>query len=105
MLKELHHGKIGPNVRSLWKNVYFTSFLSSLILIALIVALAGSKWGEPAGVILLPGAFIAALVFPEGAESDAGGLFIILAGAMDVVLLALLLVLVPKLTRRKHSSA
>ena len=92
-------------MRNLWKNVYSASFLSALILTGLIAALASTEWGAPAGVVLLPGAFIAALVFPEGAESNAGGLFIVLAGVMDVVLLALLLVLVRKLTRKKHSPA
>ena len=92
-------------MRNLSKSVYFTSFLLALVLIALIVSVASTGWGEPAGVVLLPGALIAAVVFPQGVESDAGGLFIILAGVMDIVLLAVLLVVVRELIQRTHSPA
>lgn len=92
-------------MRKLWKNVYCTSFLMALILIGLMITAASTDWGTPAGVMLLPGAFIAALIFPDGIESDAGIAFIILAAVFDIILLALLLIVVRRLFRRMPSKS
>jgi len=92
-------------MKNLLRNVYFTSFLAAFVIVTSLTVLADTKLGEPAGVLLAPGMLLGALIFPEGAHSDFGTAYIVLAVLIDVVLVALLLVVVRKLMRRRRTQA
>ncbi|WP_188758614.1 hypothetical protein [Edaphobacter acidisoli] len=61
-----------------------TASCASIAVIASVVPIS------KVGMVLLPGALVAALFFPEGIESNHGWAFLILAAFFDCVLFALI---------------
>jgi hypothetical protein len=59
---------------------------ASFILIAVLAAIASLPGCDFVAFSLLPGALAAALLFPQGIESDHGFVFLALAGLIDVVI-------------------
>ena len=57
--------------------------------VAAIIALSAVPIIQVVGVVLVPGALLAALIFPEGIHSDHGLLFLALSALFDVALLAI----------------
>jgi hypothetical protein len=92
-------------MKSLIRNLYFTSGIAALLIIVLLVVLANTPWGSPAGILLAPGMLLGAIFFPEGAHSDWARAYIALAGILDVALLALLIVAARKWFARTKSTA
>lgn len=80
--------------------VYVWSLLASVVLMALVGAIASVPGCSAMWVLLLPGALLAAIVFPQGPESDYGLVFLLLAGLLDVVLFAFPLAWLWKLFER-----
>jgi hypothetical protein len=81
--------------------LYGWSVLIAIGLMVVIGAIGSIPGCDNVMYVLLPGAFIAALAFPEGIHSSAGGAFLILAGALDALLLALLVMLCWRLIRHR----
>jgi hypothetical protein len=69
--------------------LYARSLLISVPLVVLLGLIASDERLSSVGVVLLPGALIAAVAFPEGIHSSGGTWFIVLAAAVDAVLLAI----------------
>jgi hypothetical protein len=67
---------------------YAWSLGVSTVLTALVVVLASVPHCSAIGVILSPGALLAAIVFPEGPHSSQATLFLILAVLIDIALFA-----------------
>jgi hypothetical protein len=65
------------------------SACAGFVLLACIAGIACIPHAGPAGVLLLPGALLAALVFPQGIESGYGITYMILAGFLDGLLYSL----------------
>jgi hypothetical protein len=64
------------------KREWLISTCVGLLIAALCVALSyvGPEWlGDSAGTIFLPGAFLAAVIFPQGIEGDTPDMFMALA--------------------------
>jgi len=80
---------------------YGWSLLLAVVLVTLIAGLASIPHCSAVGVVLLPGALLAALVFPQGIDSSAGIFFLALAGLADSALLALPIMGVWKVLIRK----
>jgi hypothetical protein len=68
--------------------LYGWSLAVSVVLTALVAGIASLPHCSAIGVVLLPGALLAALVFPQGPESDAANVYLVLAGLLDSLLLA-----------------
>jgi len=74
----------------MWKVRYAWSLVISLALVVLLVGIASIPSCDDAMFLLLPGAFLAAVVFPDGVNSNAGVFFLVLAGVVDIALIAFL---------------
>jgi hypothetical protein len=61
---------------------------ASVALTVLLAGIASISCFSAVGVVLLPGALLAALVFPQGIDSANGGFFIPIAGLLDSMLFA-----------------
>jgi arginine exporter protein ArgO len=61
--------------------------------------------GAPAGALMLPGALLAAVIFPQGVEGDHALVFMALAGFLDLALFALLIVVARSMLRRSLTRA
>jgi hypothetical protein len=68
--------------------VYGWSFIISVALIALVAAIASVPHCSAIGAVLLPGALLAGIVFPQGPESGAGNIYLVLAGLLNSLLVA-----------------
>jgi hypothetical protein len=68
--------------------VYGCSLVISVALVALVASIASVPHCSAIGVVLLPGALLAAIVVPQGPESGAGDIYLLLAGLLDSLLLA-----------------
>jgi hypothetical protein len=68
--------------------VYGWSLVISVALVALVAGIASAPHCSAIGIVLLPGALLAAIVFPQGPESNAGNIYLVLAGLLDSVLFA-----------------
>jgi hypothetical protein len=68
--------------------VYAWSLLVAAALTALVAALASLSVWSSIGVLLAPGMIGAALFFPEGINSNGGNGYLVVAGLLNVVLLA-----------------
>lgn len=68
--------------------LYGWSLAISVVLTALVAGIASVPHCSAIGVILLPGALLAAIVFPQGPESNAGNVYLVLAGLLDSLLYA-----------------
>jgi len=67
---------------------YAWSLAVSVALTVLVVVLADVPHCSAIGVVLFPGLLLAAIVFPQGAHSNEGILYLVLAGVIDVALFA-----------------
>jgi hypothetical protein len=67
---------------------YLWSLIISVALIALLGAIASIPGCSAGWLLLLPGAYLAAFVFPQGVNSTGGITYLVLAGLIDIVLLA-----------------
>jgi hypothetical protein len=77
---------------------------ASLIGIASVAILAGIASIErfsSIGMVLLPGALLAALFFPQGIESDHSIAFLVFAAFFDCVLFALVALLILRMQSKK----
>ncbi len=68
--------------------IYGWSLVISVALVALVAAIASVPHCSAIGIVLLPGALLAAIVFPQGPESGAGNIYLVLAGLLDSLLVA-----------------
>ena len=68
--------------------LYAWSLAVSVVLIGIVAGIASVPHCSSVGVLLLPGALLAALVFPQGVESNAAVPYLVLAGLLDSALLA-----------------
>lgn len=68
--------------------VYGWSLVISVALVALAAVVASVPHFSAVGVVLLPGALLAAVVFPQGPESGSGNIYLLLAGVLDSLLVA-----------------
>jgi hypothetical protein len=68
---------------------YGRSLLISLAIVGIIAGIANFTHFDGIWLLLAPGAFLAAIAFPEGINSSAGNAFLIVAGALDIALFAL----------------
>jgi hypothetical protein len=69
-------------------HLYLSSFAISVILVIVLAGASGIPHFYAVGALLLPGGLLAALVFPQGVESDSATAFLVLAGVLDSVLYA-----------------
>jgi hypothetical protein len=67
---------------------YAWSFMGTLILTMLVGAVASVPRWSAVGVLLAPGMLAAAIVFPQGINSDWGKTYLVLAALMNAFLLA-----------------
>lgn len=77
---------------------------ASLIGVALVATLAGIASIErfsSVGMVLLPGALVAALFFPQGIESDHGIAFLVSTAIFDCVLFAFVALLILRIRSKK----
>jgi hypothetical protein len=68
--------------------IYVWSLVISVALVALVAAIASAPHCSVVGIVLLPGALLAAIVFPQGPESGAGNIYLVFAGLLDSLLIA-----------------
>lgn len=66
------------------KSVVIASIMG-LAFTATVAGLSSVPKCEPAAYLLLPGALLAALAFPQGIESDYGYAYLVLTGLLDTV--------------------
>jgi len=83
-VQERNGGAYGMRYR-----LYGWSFLTALTLLAATSAVASLPHCDPLRYLFLPGAFLAAVVFPQGIEGNYGITYLVLAGLLDIVLLTL----------------
>lgn len=69
--------------------------------VALLAGIASIEQFSSIGVVLLPGALLTALFFPQGIESNHGIAFLIFAAIFDCVLFALAALLVLRIRSKK----
>jgi hypothetical protein len=60
----------------------------SVGLVAVVGAISSIPGLDNGWLLLVPGALLAALVFPQGVNSNGGVLYLVLAGLIDIALLA-----------------
>ncbi len=60
--------------------VYFQSLAISFFLVLILALIASAPHCSPLWVLLLPGAFAAAVFFPQGIDSYAGNAYLVVAG-------------------------
>ncbi len=78
------HGRSMRKVRYAW------SLLISVALMAAVGGVSSLPGCDNGWLLLVPGALLAALVFPQGVNSNGGILYLVLAGLIDLALLALI---------------
>jgi hypothetical protein len=69
--------------------------------VAIFAGIASIERFSSIGMILLPGALLAALLFPQGIESDHGTAFLVFATIFDCVLFALVALVVLRMQSKK----
>lgn len=67
---------------------YIWSFAVSVVVTALVAVLASLPHCQAFGFVLLPGALLAAVVFPQGPHSDFAVAYLVLAGILESLLIA-----------------
>jgi hypothetical protein len=80
------------------------SLAASAGLLTLVGAIASVPGCSAIGVLFLPGALLAAIIFPQGPESDNAILYLFLAGLLDIILFALPLAWIWKLIERRRQA-
>lgn len=91
-------------MRSTWivLRTYVWSLVISMLLVSMIGAIASIPHCSAVWGLLLPGAMLAAIVFPEGVNSYGGNAYLIVAGLWDIVMLAFPVMLSWKLIERRR---
>jgi hypothetical protein len=69
--------------------LYMWSFAISVVLVAAVAGIASIPHCSSAGVLLFPGALLAAVAFPQGVNSTGGNAYLVVAGLLDALLFAL----------------
>lgn len=78
------------------------SVLIAVGLMMLVGAIASIPGCDTVWNVLLPGAFLAAVVFPQGVNSAGGNAYLVVAGVLDALLFALPVMLCWKLIERRR---
>ena len=86
----------------MWKLRYAWSLAIAVGLIALVGGVSSLPGCDNGWLLLVPGALLAALVFPQGVNSNGGVLYLVLAGLIDITLLALLVMCAWGLIERRR---
>lgn len=81
---------------------YIWSFVISVAITVLVSAVASLPKCSAIGFLLLPGALIAAIVMPEGINSDAGNAYLVVAGLLDSIMLSFLVMWFWRLIQRRR---
>ena len=87
----------------MWKVKCGWSLAISLGLVAVIAGISSMPGYDNGMLLLLPGAFLAAVVFPQGVNSDGGSIYIVLAGLLDILLLSLPVLLMWTVIERRRT--
>jgi hypothetical protein len=74
-------GRLGVAMRRV---KYGWSLAISIGLIAVIAGISSIPGCDNRWLLLLPGAFLAAVVLPQGVNSSGGNLYFVLAGLLDI---------------------
>ena len=82
---------------------YALSVIVALGLMLLVGAIANLPGCDIVWNVLLPGAFLAALVFPQGINSAGGNAYLVVAGFLDAFLFGFPVMLCWKLVGRKRN--
>lgn len=69
--------------------VCLQSLAISLSFVLVVAAIANEPHCSALWVVLLPGAFLAAIFFPQGVNSYGGNAYLVVAGLLDIALFAL----------------
>lgn len=83
---------------------YAWSLLISAALMAVVGGVSSLPGCDNGWLLLVPGALLAALVFPQGVNSRGGIVYIVLAGLIDLALLAFLVMWVWGLIASRRGS-
>lgn len=84
--------------------IYIWSLVVSIVLISLVGAIASLPSCSAIGILLLPGALLAAIVLPQGVNSNAGNVYLVLAGLLDSVMLSFLVMAFWTLIERRKKA-
>lgn len=84
--------------------LYGWSVVVAIGLMMLVGGIASIPGCDPVWDALLPGAFLAAVVFPQGVNSAGGNAYLVVAGLLDALLFALPVMLCWKLVARRKES-
>jgi hypothetical protein len=84
--------------------IYGWSLVISFALVALVAMIASVPHCSAVGIVLLPGALLAAIVFPQGPESGAGDIYLVLSGLLDSLLVAFAVMWVWGLFERRRQA-
>lgn len=84
--------------------LYGWSVLVAIGLMMLVGAIASIPGCDPVWDALLPGAFLAAVVFPQGINSAGGNAYLAVAGVLDALLFAFPVMLCWKLIGRRRGT-
>lgn len=82
---------------------YAQSLVISVGLIVVVGSISSIPGLDNGWLLLMPGALLAALVFPQGVNSNGGVLYLVLAGLIDVALLSLLVMWVWSIVERRRA--
>ncbi len=82
---------------------FVSAFLIDFGAVAAIALVSSIPFLEMIGATLLPGALIAALIFPQGIHSDHGSAFLVLSAILDGMIFGFVALLI--LWRRSRSAA
>jgi hypothetical protein len=69
--------------------LYLWSLAISVVLVGAVAGIASVPHCSSAGVLLFPGAILAAVAFPQGVNSAGGNAYLVVAGLLDALLFAL----------------
>jgi hypothetical protein len=87
-----------------WR-VYLESFVISVGVTVLVIAVASMPSCSAVGIVLLPGNLLAGIVFPQGVHSNSGTtLYLVLSGFLTAVLLTFPAFWLLKLIKRRTES-
>lgn len=90
----------------MWKvtglRLYGWSVAVALVLMAVVGAIASLPGCDKVWLVLLPGALLAAVAFPQGVNSAGGNAYLVVAGVLDALLFALPVMLCWKLIGSKR---
>jgi hypothetical protein len=83
---------------------YAWSLVIAVALIAVVGGVSSLPGCDNGWLLLLPGALLAAVVFPQGVNSKGGVIYLVLAGLIDIALLGFLVMWIWGLIERRGSA-